>query len=83
VYILCEKKVGAKLLKVVAEFPFPDLSVHVETDVAFAGSLPFPFRSVASNHKAHPEMRVGFHELIIALDTPDTEAGDNEGIAVL
>ena len=46
-------------MKVVAEFPFPDLSVHVETDVAFAGSLPFPFRSVASNHKAHPEIAVG------------------------
>ena len=58
-YILCEKKVGAKLLKVIAEFPFPDLSVHVETDVAFAGSLPFPFRSVASNHIEHPEIAMG------------------------
>jgi hypothetical protein len=59
VYILCEKKVGAKLLKVVAEFPLPDLSVHVETDVPFAGFLPFPFRSAPSNHKAHPEICLG------------------------
>ena len=29
--------------------PFPDLSVHVETDAPFKGFVPFPLTSAASN----------------------------------
>jgi hypothetical protein len=49
-------------------YPLPDLSVHVETDDAFAGAVPVPAGSDPSNHKEHPLTDFGVKYAVEVID---------------